>query len=182
MNNQESSCINDILLESITCPICQVEFNLTTRKPLILNCGHTICLECLQKIENPNGITCPFDRQTFKTNSKSLSINYTIYNLVDQSLTRNPSLIRAATTLPDRIRTNIRPISSLPRSPTNRLGSSRLMIHLKKSSHLQKFGFSYNINRNNKLLVGQIKNDSIAYQHGLRNNDHILEVILILIE
>ena len=34
----------------LTCEICTERFNITDRKPLSLNCGHTCCKACVTKM------------------------------------------------------------------------------------------------------------------------------------
>ena len=52
-------------MNSLICPICQCNFNLTTRKPRVLECGHTYCTECLQEILQKKELKCPVDNKTW---------------------------------------------------------------------------------------------------------------------
>lgn len=80
------------LLDAITCPACQNRFDATSRKPMFLPCGHTMCLRCCQELEiNSNSVdvlTCPFDRRAYRTNVESLCENKCVLNLAT-SFTRD---------------------------------------------------------------------------------------------
>eukprot|EP00347_Sterkiella_histriomuscorum_P018288 403346081 len=47
-------------METLECSKCKLHFNTTTRKPLILQCGHNCCLKCIQKFnqEESNDQLC----------------------------------------------------------------------------------------------------------------------------
>ena len=49
----------------ITCPLCSLRYNISTRQPLILPCCRdTICKQCVATLMDPeNLITCPFDQK-----------------------------------------------------------------------------------------------------------------------
>jgi hypothetical protein len=55
------------LLNNIKCPNCKSEFE---NYPIILNCGHTICKNCLPVDQSLNSTECPIDKvQTEDTNN-----------------------------------------------------------------------------------------------------------------
>lgn len=47
---------------TITCCVCEYEYNLEERKPLALPCGHTFCGSCLQEMKTRNNCLCPVCR------------------------------------------------------------------------------------------------------------------------
>lgn len=57
--NEENPCI---ILE---CQICFEEYDINNKKPVVLECGHSICNICLAQIlssNNANLKKCPFDK------------------------------------------------------------------------------------------------------------------------
>jgi len=47
------------------CKICLDQYNSDSKKPLILNCGHTFCQDCISKSYSLSQIRCPMDKKTF---------------------------------------------------------------------------------------------------------------------
>lgn len=45
--------------EFLSCPVCEKGFELKTRLPVTLGCGHTICKTCLSNLQRSQ---CPFDQ------------------------------------------------------------------------------------------------------------------------
>ena len=78
-----SANLKNLLLESITCQICQHIFDSSLKKPVCIDCGHTVCLDCAKQLENELVLTCPFDRRTFQTSPDKLGVNYSILGLVN---------------------------------------------------------------------------------------------------
>lgn len=82
------------------CQICSHAFDLGTRRPLCLPCGHTICRECTKMIaaSNIRGF-CPFDRKELPLDIKMLPGNQGV--LEQMALrSRQPALLCAAHTRP----------------------------------------------------------------------------------
>lgn len=53
--------------EELECKICYCAYNLSSRRPKVLECCHRLCSKCLAKIRNlgeppPNSVVCPFCR------------------------------------------------------------------------------------------------------------------------
>ncbi|KAL7733486.1 hypothetical protein ACLKA6_004956 [Drosophila palustris] len=63
----------------LNCPICCNEFAASTRVPISLGCGHTICKLCLTTLYNRQ---CPFDQTLIVTEIDNLPINYALLQLV----------------------------------------------------------------------------------------------------
>lgn len=58
------------LLNKIKCPNCKSKFEDNKNYPIILNCGHTICINCLSIDQTSNSTECPIDKvQTEDTNN-----------------------------------------------------------------------------------------------------------------
>ena len=58
------------LLNKIKCPNCKSKFEDNKNYPIILNCGHTICKNCLPNVQTLNSTECPIDKvQTEDTNN-----------------------------------------------------------------------------------------------------------------
>lgn len=49
--------------EFLHCKICHDLYDRTSKRPLILPCGHTICEYCLKIILKSNQVKCPFDKK-----------------------------------------------------------------------------------------------------------------------
>ena len=56
----------DCLVRMSDCPLCFEAFNETERCPRLLECGHTFCSACLQRVWQQGSVSCPQDRRTFK--------------------------------------------------------------------------------------------------------------------
>lgn len=73
-----------------TCGICYEEY-FGNRILVYLNCGHTMCNECHQKLTNNNEIQCPFCRNFTKINKNTDEIlfmenaNYEDSTLINHS-------------------------------------------------------------------------------------------------
>ena len=48
----------------VECPVCLE--SMLTKNPRILNCGHSFCMPCIQKISDKDPITCPICREETK--------------------------------------------------------------------------------------------------------------------
>jgi hypothetical protein len=53
------------LLIEITCPICKELFNPNEKKPAVLDCGHSLCIECINEMKTNGHVQCPLDRTLF---------------------------------------------------------------------------------------------------------------------
>ncbi|GCC24926.1 E3 ubiquitin-protein ligase TRIM32 [Chiloscyllium punctatum] len=78
----------DIVREVLECPICMETFNQTVIRPKLLQCGHTICKQCLEKLiaDSINGVRCPFCSKITRMNNLSqLSDNLTVLKIIDSA-------------------------------------------------------------------------------------------------
>lgn len=67
--------MNDLVFDN--CNLCLDNFT-DTNKPMVIKCGHTICSNCLKKVESK----CPYCKKTFGRNSAV--INYHIVSSIDE--------------------------------------------------------------------------------------------------
>jgi RING-type zinc-finger len=76
----------------IECIICKESYNSLEKLPLILTCGHTLCKECLVKM-NPNSlaIKCPIDRKIESKSAKQLTVNYAILQILNLQKSGSPT-------------------------------------------------------------------------------------------
>ncbi|XP_033506351.1 E3 ubiquitin-protein ligase RNF182 [Epinephelus lanceolatus] len=69
----------DILsTEELECKICYCAYNLTSRRPKVLECCHRLCAKCLAKILDlgespPNAVVCPFCRYITRLPGEAVS-------------------------------------------------------------------------------------------------------------
>ena len=74
--------IPDNIKHFFDCSICFEEYSMS-RYPCTLQCGHTLCQPCIQKLmSKANTITCPLDKKNFKV--KILSANLSFLNLLSR--------------------------------------------------------------------------------------------------
>ena len=76
------------------CEICCENFNNSNRKPItVMPCGHSFCLECVEKLKKQDFI-CPTDREPI-VNQKP---NYALLNFMSSNLdqTKNVSFCKVA--------------------------------------------------------------------------------------
>ncbi|OMJ93855.1 hypothetical protein SteCoe_3044 [Stentor coeruleus] len=58
------------------CPLCFEVFNDKLKKPRNLDCGHTFCEQCLNKLYTNNTIVCPSCRRPSNNMPKALAVNF----------------------------------------------------------------------------------------------------------
>lgn len=46
----------EIDFENFNCQVCWEKYNTGTRKPVVISCGHPICLSCLRQLQS---LKCP---------------------------------------------------------------------------------------------------------------------------
>ncbi len=68
------------------CEICQGKFDSELNIPRVLQCGHTICSKCVERMKQKNITRCPFDRKIIDPDEDKISINYYILHLIDGSI------------------------------------------------------------------------------------------------
>uniref|UniRef100_A0A3B3I9K4 RING-type E3 ubiquitin transferase n=1 Tax=Oryzias latipes TaxID=8090 RepID=A0A3B3I9K4_ORYLA len=76
----------DLLREVLECPICLETYNQEQLRPKLLQCGHTVCRLCLEKLlaNTINGVRCPFCSKVSRMSSISqLADNITVLKIID---------------------------------------------------------------------------------------------------
>ncbi|XP_071391191.1 E3 ubiquitin-protein ligase TRIM32 [Centroberyx affinis] len=76
----------DLLREVLECPICLETYNQDQMRPKLLQCGHTVCRQCLEKLlaSTINGVRCPFCSKVSRMSSISqLADNLTVLKILD---------------------------------------------------------------------------------------------------
>lgn len=68
------------------CEICQGKFDSDCNIPRVLQCGHTICSKCVDRMKSKNMTRCPFDRKIIDPDDEKIAINYYILHLIDGSI------------------------------------------------------------------------------------------------
>jgi hypothetical protein len=77
--------VSEFKSENFQCTICFEEYDLTKRKPLILECGHTICNLCVKDILKCAKKCCPFcNKSLIKRNVSSFSQNFAYMELINE--------------------------------------------------------------------------------------------------
>jgi hypothetical protein len=67
------------------CPICCEEYDCKIKKPLVMDCGHTICIICLRLILNFQK-QCPFDKLSLlKPTIESYPVNWTYLEILNSN-------------------------------------------------------------------------------------------------
>ena len=68
--------LNMNMAKGLECPICLEIYNTDNRIPMVLSCGHTLCLSCTEiskSIDDGLKIQCPFDNR-FMTATKNFAL------------------------------------------------------------------------------------------------------------
>ncbi|XP_010876069.1 E3 ubiquitin-protein ligase TRIM32 [Esox lucius] len=76
----------DLLREVLECPICLETYNQEQLRPKLLQCGHTVCTQCLEKLlaSTINGVRCPFCSRVSRMSSiTQLADNLTVLKILD---------------------------------------------------------------------------------------------------
>ncbi|KAM9735411.1 E3 ubiquitin-protein ligase TRIM32 isoform 1-T4 [Menidia menidia] len=79
----------DLMREVLECPICLETYNQEQLRPKLLQCGHTVCRLCLEKLlaNTINGVRCPFCSKVSRMSSISqLADNLTVLKIIDCTL------------------------------------------------------------------------------------------------
>ena len=69
---------------SVKCPICAENYNKSTNSPLVLQCGHTVCKQCVRALFNQERqVICPVDRKKDSRSLESIPPSLQILELVE---------------------------------------------------------------------------------------------------
>ena len=69
------------------CRICFEKFNKTTHKPMVINCGHSMCSECVANIKKFKPL-CPTCRMLITSETQ----NFALFELLDMNLIVDPNV------------------------------------------------------------------------------------------
>ncbi|PAV75921.1 hypothetical protein WR25_01229 [Diploscapter pachys] len=69
-------------VHTISCPVCLDEYNRETNKPLVGQCGHSLCKSCYEKTPAERKTTCPVCNQ--KNKFVNPPVNFTYLDLADR--------------------------------------------------------------------------------------------------
>ncbi len=87
-------------METLSCKICFQQFSSSAVLPVVFPCGHTLCRPCAACLFSVHGkLFCPFDRREFPGCTDSLSVNYSLLEIIRY----NDALDRADTGYPMKI-------------------------------------------------------------------------------
>ena len=89
MESPSSPLDPDLIREVLECPICLETYNHEQMRPKLLQCGHTVCRQCLEKLlaNTINGVRCPFCSKVSRMSSISqLADNLTVLKILDCTL------------------------------------------------------------------------------------------------
>lgn len=76
----------ELVREVLECPICLETYNQDQLRPKLLQCGHSVCRQCLEKLlaSTINGVRCPFCSKVSRMSSISqLADNLTVLKIID---------------------------------------------------------------------------------------------------
>ena len=67
------------------CPICCEEYTNAEKKPIVMDCGHTICIICLSLIYRSQK-KCPFDKMKLNQRLETYPINWTFLEILNSKI------------------------------------------------------------------------------------------------
>lgn len=76
-------------IDAPSCPICFNQYDGNTNIPKLLDCAHTICIECLNiQFEREERIICPFCQLRIQSKAENLKTNYALLEIVGEERTQ----------------------------------------------------------------------------------------------
>ena len=67
------------------CAICLENYDAKVKRPMMIDCGHTFCRVCLEKIKLASN-QCPFDSIIIKKDFGEISINFALEEVIESIL------------------------------------------------------------------------------------------------
>lgn len=67
------------------CGICYEDYDIKNKRPHVLNCGHSLCSNCLKSIvskQKENERTCPFDKKPLSNNILNYPVNWAFLEML----------------------------------------------------------------------------------------------------
>lgn len=83
----------------LECGICLEQFNESKRKPVVLPCGHTICIPCISLMAKDNSVECPFDHKKHEVKIEDLPINFQVLGFLDAKPSSDTESTKSAETV-----------------------------------------------------------------------------------
>jgi len=72
----------------LKCEICNISYDIETRFPICIPCGHTLCLLCLkEKYDKDGKIRCNLDNKIFNLKPEQYAKNHFILKLIQSKKT-----------------------------------------------------------------------------------------------
>ena len=72
------------MIDNLKCNICKKNYNIDDSKPMVLPCGHTNCLKCINHMwENKSFIRCSIDNKKYFLHKDNILINPFILNMIN---------------------------------------------------------------------------------------------------
>lgn len=78
ISERSHSNSNGIILE---CQICCEDYEIKTKRPLVMDCGHSICEVCLGSIIRSTK-KCPFDKKELRRTIDQYPINWSYIDII----------------------------------------------------------------------------------------------------
>lgn len=72
--------INNLL--SKECPICLEDYDNKAKKPIVMECGHSVCYSCLSAILRSSR-KCPFDKKDLRNQLQNYPINWSYLEILN---------------------------------------------------------------------------------------------------
>ena len=64
------------------CSICLESYDTKVKRPMMIECGHTFCRECLAKIKQTSN-QCPFDSIVISKDFEKIAINFSLEEVLE---------------------------------------------------------------------------------------------------
>lgn len=71
--------------DHLECKVCYEAFNHNDKKPMALQCGHTFCRTCTDKLHSNGSIKCPLDNKAMRTTLDAVPVNYAVLGMIEES-------------------------------------------------------------------------------------------------
>jgi len=75
--------ISNILTKE--CPICLEDYDSKNKKPMVMECGHSVCYTCLTSILRTSK-KCPFDKRELANLLQNYPVNWTFLEILNSIL------------------------------------------------------------------------------------------------
>jgi hypothetical protein len=66
----------------LDCQICLEDYNIYDKKPIVLDCGHSICQDCCKQIFENIRRKCPFDNSDLLRRIEQYPVNWSYIDII----------------------------------------------------------------------------------------------------